>query len=315
MPTTVWSGFSTVTSVGCDFPLKAFHSASERGPSGKPLITFNALKAINSAAPFEVPCGNCMGCKLEHARQWSVRMMHEKKFHAETSFVTLTYDDQHVPENFSVNVRDLQLFMKRLRKALAPRRVRFYACGEYGDLNLRPHYHAILFGYDPPGQAFHSQSERGDKQYTSSHLSSLWSAGLATTGLVTTESCRYVAQYCMKKIKTNDEFGLSRYWRVSPITGELHQVRPEFAVMSRRPGIGQAYVDQFKSDFFPSGYIVVDGVKQAPPRFYKSKLSEEEQRHLKLYAKRQPAAEKTLERRRVRAAVRDARIKKLQRKL
>lgn len=306
--------------MGCDFPLKAFHSATERGPSGKPLITFNALKAMNSAAPFEVPCGNCMGCKLEHARQWSVRMMHEKKFHAETSFLTLTYDDQHVPESFGLDLRHWQTFMKRLRKALEPRRIRFYMCGEYGELNLRPHFHAIIFGYDPPDKVFHSVSDRGDKQYTSATLSRVWTAGIITTGDVTHESCRYVAQYCMKKIKTNDEYGADRFWRLSPVTGEYYQVRPPFATMSRGDnqgsgGIGSRYVEEFKSDFYPSGYIIVDGVKQAPPRYYKSKLTEEERRHLKLHAKRQPAKEKTMERRRVRAAVRDARIKKLQRKL
>lgn len=300
--------------MGCDFPLKGYHSASERGPSGKPLITFNPLKSLNSTSPLEIPCGNCMGCKLERARQWSVRMMHEKKFHAETSFLTLTYSDQACPQNYGLDLRHLQLFMKRLRKSV-PQKLRFYACGEYGDLNGRPHYHAIIFGYDPPGKVFHSVSERGDKQYTSPHLSSLWPAGLATTGLVTTESCRYVAQYCMKKIKTNDDYGQDRYYRLSPIDGVYHKVRPEFAVMSRRPGIGQGYVEKYKSDFYPSGFIVVDGVKQAPPKFYVSKLSEEEQRHLKLNRKQPPKREKTMERRRARAAVRDARITKLQRKL
>lgn len=300
--------------MGCDFPLKGYRSATERGPTGKPLITFNPLKSITSTQPFEVPCGNCVGCKLEHARQWSVRMMHERKFHSEACFLTLTYSDEACPQDYGLDLRHWQLFMKRLRKAV-PQKLRFYACGEYGDLNGRPHYHAIVFGYDPPDKVFHSVSERGDKQYTSEQLFSVWTAGLITTGEVTTESCRYVAAYCMKKIKTADEVGQARYWRLSPIDGQFHQVRPEFAVMSRRPGIGQAYVDRFKSDFFPSGFVIVNGVKQAPPRYYVSQLTEKEQRHLKLNRKQAPKREKTMERRRARAAVRDARIQKLQRKL
>lgn len=303
--------------MGCDFPLKGYRSASERGPSGKSLITFKPSAAKQSEIPFEVPCGNCMGCKLERSRQWSVRMMHETKFHAENSFITLTYSDDHCPKDYGLNLRHWQLFMKRLRKSLR-QKVRFYACGEYGDLNGRPHYHAILFGYDAPNKVFHSMSERGDKQYTSEHLTKLWPYGTITTGdEVTVESCRYVASYCTKKL--NNWSGSSqyahRYFRLSPFTGESHWVKPEFSVMSRRPGIGQAYVDKYKSDFYPSGYIVVDGVKQAPPRFYVSKLKEEEQRKLKLNAKRSPRSEKTMERRLARAAVRDARIQKLQRKL
>lgn len=301
--------------MGCDFPLKGFRSASQKGPSGKPLIVFNPTKSLNSTAAVEIPCGNCRGCKLERARQWSVRMMHEKKFHAATSFLTLTYSNEACPQDYGLDLRDWQLFMKRLRKS-QPQKLRFYACGEYGDLNGRPHYHAIIFGYDAPDQVFHSVSERGDKQYTSAELSKLWGSGLITTGQVTVESCRYVAQYCMKKIKTGDDKGQSHYYRLSPIDGAMHSVRPEFSVMSRRPGIGQAYVDKYKTDFYPSGFVVVDGVKQAPPRFYVSKLTEEEQRHLKLYAsKRTPKREKTMERRLSRAAVRDARIKKLQRNL
>ena len=300
--------------MGCDFPLKAYRSASEKGPSGKPLITFKPSGSIQSQIPFEVPCGNCMGCKLERARQWSVRMMHETKFHAENSFLTLTYSNEACPQDYGLDLRHWQLFMKRLRKSL-PQKLRFYACGEYGDLNGRPHYHAIIFGYDAPDKVFHSVSERGDKQYTSAHLSKVWPYGTITTGAVTTESCRYVAAYCMKKIKSGDDYGAERYYRLSPIDGQMHRVRPEFAVMSRRPGIGQAYVEKFRSDFYPSGYVIVDGVRQAPPRFYVSKLSEEEQRKLKLNSKKEPRSEKTMERRMARAAVRDARIRKLQRKL
>ncbi|UDN67595.1 replication initiator protein [robinz microvirus RP_62] len=301
----------------CDFPLRAYRSATERGPSGKPLLTFNGLKSIQSTHAMEIPCNNCMGCKLEKARQWSVRMMHESKFWPQNSFITLTYDDQNVPQDFGLDLRHLQLFFKRLRKRL-DQRIRFFACGEYGDENGRPHYHAVVFNYDPPDKLKHSVNEHGDINYSSEALSGLWTHGFATTADVTHASCSYVARYVTKKIKSGDRFGAERYYRLSPVDGAFHSVRPEFAVMSRRPGIGDEYVKQFKSDFYPSGFIVVNGVKQAPPKYYLSKLTEEERHTLQLKniarnATRRP--EKTMERRLAKAAVRDNRIKNLKRKL
>lgn len=305
--------------MGCDFPLKAY-LAGARTPAGKSILTFNPVKAINNS-PMEIPCNNCMGCKLERSRQWSIRMMHEARFHEENCFLTLTYNEQSVPINFGLDLRHFQLFMKRLRKHVDQehhRKVRFFACGEYGDLNGRPHYHAVIFGYAPPDRVFLETSPAGEPVYRSAAIESLWQLGNTSTQDVTHRSCAYVARYCTKKLKTNDEFGMERYYRLSPVDGCMHSVRPEFAVMSRRPGIGTKFVDQFKSDFYPSGFLVVDGVRQAPPRFYVSKLSEKEQRRLKVQARRLGLKNKphqTTERRLARAAVRDARIKKLQRNL
>lgn len=304
--------------MSCDFPLKAFRSATEKGPTGKPLLTFNPLKAINSTSPMEIPCNNCMGCKLERARQWSIRMMHEARFHPANSFLTLTYDDQNVPQSFGLDLRHLQLFMKRLRKFLGNNRIRFFACGEYGDLNGRPHYHAIIFGFDAGDKKFLEYSDSGEAIYRSEALQRLWGLGNTSTQDVTHKSCSYVARYVTKKIKSGDQFGAERYYRLSPVDGTHHSVRPEFAVMSRRPGIGRRFVDEFKSDFYPSGYLVLDGVKQAPPRYYLNQLTEKEQQRLKRQARKlglKNKAHTTTERRLARAAVRDARIKRLQRKL
>lgn len=299
--------------MGCDFPLKAFRS-EELSPAGKRLLTFNPLRAVNSTSPMEIPCNNCMGCKLERSRQWAIRMMHESKLYDSNCFLTLTYSDENVPINYSLDLRHLQLFIKRLRKAL-PHKIRFYACGEYGDLKGRPHYHAIMFNYDPPDKKPHTVIN-GKLHYSSEALSSLWGLGFATTADVTHASCAYVARYVTKKIKTADTFGADRYYRLSPVDGCFHSVRPEFAVMSRRPGIGSNYVARYKSDFYPSGFIVVDGVKQAPPRFYLTKLTEKEQTKLKRQARQLSLRNKphtTTERRLARAAVRDARINRLKR--
>ena len=259
-----------------------------------------------------------MGCKLERARQWSIRMVHEARFHPANSFLTLTYNDQSVPQSFGLELRHLQLFIKRLRKHVEPQKIRFFACGEYGDLNGRPHYHAIIFGYDAPDKQFLETSASGEKLYRSETIERLWGLGNTATQDVTIKSCSYVARYVTKKIKSGDEFGAERYFRLSPVDGAYHSVRPEFAVMSRRPGIGSRFADEFKSDFYPSGYLVLDGVRQAPPKFYVSKLPEKEQERLKRQARKQGLKNKphtTTERRMARAAVRDERIKRLQRKL
>lgn len=271
---------------------------------------------MQSTGAMEIPCNNCMGCKLEKSRQWAVRMMHESKLYDQNSFLTLTYDDQALPQDYGLDLRHLQLFFKRLRKSLGTQKIRFFACGEYGDLNGRPHYHAIVFNYDPPDKLKHSVNANGQINYSSETLCRLWTHGFATTADVTHASCAYVARYVTKKIKTADSFGANRYYRLSPVDGAFHHVRPEFAVMSRRPGLGSAYAEQFKSDFYPSGYIVVDGVRQAPPKFYVQKLTEEEQAKLKMQKiVRAKRSEKTIERRLARAAVRDARIQNLTRKL
>lgn len=300
--------------MGCDFPLKAYLTG-QRHPSGKSLITFNRMKSVNSGLPpMEIPCNNCMGCKLERSRQWAVRMMHESKLYEQNCFLTLTYSDEAVPEDYSLNLRHLQLFIKRLRKSL-PQKIRFYACGEYGDLFGRPHYHSIIFNYDFPDKRLYKKINN-KPHYTSETLTNLWQLGHATTSDVTYQSAAYCARYCTKKLKGPQ--GLDHYYRLSPVDGKMYSVKPEFSVMSRRPGIGRGYVEQFKNDFYPSGFIVVNGVKQAPPRYYVSQLAEKEQTFLKRQARRLSLKNKphtTTERRLARAAVRDARIIRLKRNL
>lgn len=234
----------------------------------------------------------------------------------QNAFLTLTYDAQHVPTSYSLDLRHWQLFMKKLRKSL-PQKIRFFACGEYGDENGRPHYHAIIFNHQFSDLKLYS-IKRGKKLFTSTILSNLWEMGHATTGSVEPESTSYVARYCTKKI--NGDLAPNHYHRVSPIDGQTYNVKPEFAVMSRRPGIGATWLDKFKPDVFPSGTVVVNGRIQPTPRYYINRLEEAEQEQLKKdarYRKRHPERKwnNTLERRRIRKAVRDARITKLKREL
>lgn len=233
-------------------------------------------------------------------------------------FVTLTYDDQAVPSNYSLELRPLQLFIKRLRKSLS-QRIRFFACGEYGDTFGRPHYHAIIFNHNFHDRIKHSyNSDTSQYLYTSTSLSNLWQLGHCTVGDLTHQSAGYVARYTTKKIYGSDECASAHYYRVSPIDGQWHQVKPEFAVMSRRPGIGSTWFDEYRSDVFPSGFVIVDGQRRPVPRFYKLKLEEHEQTQLKRQSRKASLKYKdhnTTERRWARVAVRDDRVKTLKRGL
>lgn len=240
--------------------------------------------------------------------------MHEAQLYAHNCFVTLTFDDEHLPEDFSINVRDWQLFMKKLRFAYSGKKIRFYSCGEYGDQNLRPHYHGLLFNHDFADREFYKKTPTGDSLYTSKALSKIWPQGLAILGDVTFESAAYVARYVMKK--QTGEHASWHYLREHPLTKLYHFVRPEFQLCSRRPGLGAPWLERFKADTYPDDFVLSRGRKMKPPRFYDSKLTEEELEALKRRRKKSGLRQKehqTPERLRVRATVRDAKISQLKR--
>lgn len=221
--------------------------------------------------------------------------MHEKRLHRVSSFVTLTYDNENLPSGGSLNKRDLQLFMKRLRKSRGPG-VRFYACGEYGEQTMRPHYHAILFGCDFPDRRVYSTA-KDRTTFESDELRELWPSGRNVIGEVTFESAAYVARYVMKKI-------------TGPAAAAHYADRvPEFTVMSRRPGIGSGYYAQFGEEVRAHDSVVINGREVRPPRFYDSrtKLFDEDRFDLiRKRRKRQALALKgdnTVDRRRVKETI------------
>ena len=233
--------------------------------------------------------------------------------HEENSFITLTFDDDHLPVDYSVSTRDMQLFMKRLRKQVQPKQVRFYLGAEYGDLYLRPHYHIILFGHDFHDKKHFKQNHQGQWLYTSSSLDKLWPYGHATLGDVTFESAAYVARYYQENRRrpgrrTLSPRASSPRFHLSSETGIL--------IMSRRPGIGQSFFDKFKSDMFPSDQVIVNGRPVSMPRYYLKQLTEEEATAISRQRRAKSLAfkpHKTNRRRHDRVIVRDARISKLKR--
>lgn len=280
--------------------------------------------------PLSLPCGRCVYCKRKRASEWAARLMHESQMHTESCFVTLTYDDAHLPHDQGLHVEHFQEFILALRRSVSPKAVRYFHCGEYGDENLRPHYHALIFGHSFLDDRVPHSQVSGSPLYVSSALADLWGKGFCSIGEVSVASARYVARYAMKKVHPPSsshptvlehevsEF-VQRYQRVDEETGEAWFVRPEYITMSRRPGIGATWWDAFgRTDVTPLDEVVLEGRKYRPPRYYDEKLPEPERKMLK--RRRRKLAEKraedlTPERLRVRERLAEADEKRLRGKL
>lgn len=275
----------------CFHPLKGYRGKTP-GPSGKYPIVFNINDGY-ADRPVEVSCGQCVGCRLERSRQWAIRCVHEAAFHADNAFITLTYAPEHLPHGATLRPRDFTLFMKRLRKRVGTK-IRYFHCGEYGDKENRPHYHAIIFGYDFPDKSLWRVTRDGNNLYMSKELDETWGMGISTIGAVTFESAAYTARYIMKK-KTG-ELAEKHYAYIDPETGEILQRQPEYVTMSRRPGIGKGWSDTFNSDVYPGDFVVLDGKKMRPPRFYDQQLEEyDENLHTEIKRGRKANARKHAE--------------------
>lgn len=256
----------------CYKPIQGYRSKTTE-ESGKRKIVFSTQTGY-SDQPIEVPCGQCIGCRLERSRQWAMRCVHEATQHQDNCFITLTYNNDNLPENRSLDLEHYQLFMKRLRKHAAKEnhKVRYFHCGEYGEKYSRPHYHAILFGYDFPDKKLWKEKAE-TKLYQSETLAKLWGKGFCSIGDVTFESAAYVARYVLKKI-TGDE-AENHYRYTDELTGESFQITPEYTTMSRNPGIGKSWYDKYKKDAYPKDFVTMRGKKLKPPKYYDSQLERE----------------------------------------
>lgn len=219
-----------------------------------------------------VPCGRCIACRLNKARAWSIRIMHEAKVSKLRCFVTLTYNDDHLPKDGSLVVADCQKFMKRLRKnTQVP--IRYFLGGEYGEIGKRPHYHAILFGIDT---SFRREIERS------------WGLGYVVVSDFCDAHALYVAKYTTKKLSGA---------KVADYGGR----KPEFGLMSRRPGIGSDYLD-VNGDFVKqNGFCVVKGSKVGLPRYYSERIFKTDDEKNELQKKRQAFIDENFEKSRQKA--------------
>lgn len=244
--------------MACFYPMVAHHEPGDYTVRGKKAYKIMRFGNPDRLGPNDilVPCGKCVGCRLEYSRQWANRCMLELQYHDSAYFVTLTYDDYHVPRSYyadpetgeaqaslTLDKRDWQLFMKRLRKAHPDDKIRFFMCGEYGPNTFRPHYHAIIFGLHLDDLVPWSRSDQGYQYYRSESLERAWSVkttfdgidgetcatplapiGYALVGEVTWETCAYTARYIMKKLNGPEAQFYSDF-----------NLQPPFVLMSRKP--------------------------------------------------------------------------------
>lgn len=266
--------------MACYKPLKGYLA----NRPGSPLYFSGASTGDPNARMVFVPCGQCIGCRLDRSIEWAVRITHEAQMHEENCFLTLTYNDEFLPTQESLVKSDFQKFMKRLRKKLEPKKIKFFMCGEYGEDQDakkvgksklgRPHYHCVVHGYKPRDLVLFTV-RNGISLWTSSEVSGLWSCsrsrrpfGFVTVGDVTFESAAYVGRYCVKKI--TGEKADEHYEKVTRY-GELVQVEPEYASMSG--GLGRLWLERFRSDVFPNNEVINSkGRRCRVPRYYSKEL-------------------------------------------
>lgn len=318
----------------CYKPLVAYRNAA----SGT--ITFHKETRYGDTGQILLPCGRCIGCRLQRANDWATRCLHEKSLHTENAFITLTYEKLTSP---SLQHRDWQLFAKRLRKALTGKkhsttivisdslyqyadmglcpipRLKTYMAGEYGEQGRRPHFHACLFGIDFTDKQTYSVNNYGDMVYRSATLRELWGHGNVTTGAVTYESAAYIARYIMAKV--TGEKAEAHYTVIDPNTGELIQLKPEYNKMSLREGIGKGWLDKYQTDVYPHGYVITRGKKNKAPKYYdkiykqKERNNYDEMKTQREYEAYKKLDDNTDDRLQSKQTVKQAQISQLKRKI
>lgn len=221
------------------------HGSNARYDGPKQLLSYDELD-INGKYEFYVPCGKCLGCRADYTRIWADRMVLELEDNPKALMITLTYRDDeltYAPNGEkSLNKDDVTRWLKRLRKHLAPQRIRYYLAGEYGPKTERPHYHAILYGVSVEDIGdltyLYTNKDLGYAVYTSPTWERIWSHGFVSMTAVTAKTCNYVARYVLKKQFDMDNDG------PQPDDGRIRC----YNVSSRKPGIGMAACERMLND-------------------------------------------------------------------
>lgn len=227
------------------------------------------LRVHPTAATHWLPCGTCLGCRDAETATWALRLKHEARSHSHNTFLTLTYDDDNLPEGLQIT--DMQRFWKRLRKAV-PEKFKHFYCGEYGDRTKRPHYHAAVMGLNPIGD----EKKWDNESHTSAKLNEIWGNGIVTTAELTPARMAYVAGYVLKKAGYKRQHFLIQGEDGIPI-----EVQAPFRRMSQ--GIGRQWLGKYQEDL-KHGYVQTDERKQRIPRYYRDILDKQNP-HLAAYIK------------------------------
>jgi len=242
--------------MACEKPITAFRPAI----GGPVRFGKHAPQDGRAYITIALPCGTCILCREEQARQWAVRIVHEATTHIHNSFITLTYAEEHLPEYGSLAyTKDMQRFWKRLRHHLGP--LRYYAVGEYGDASLRPHYHACLFGHAFADEKRRILRTQPTMLWTHPVLEEAWGLGHVSVGALTAQTARYTASYVTKKLRAKQQ-----YVRIDEETGELVPLEQPRAYGSK--GIASKWLERYGNQVYTNDYVVIEGRKQKPPKYY-----------------------------------------------
>lgn len=244
-----------------------------RSPDGgRPIILKNPSQQQKQSDNYiMVPCGRCIGCRLDKSSEWALRCVHEMKQWENNCFITLTFDDEHIRPDGSLDKRDFVLFMKKLRRKYGPN-IRFFHCGEYGEKNGRPHHHAILFNHKfTDAKISEEQSNLSDVEYLESDdLSRIWPYGRHIISDANYETAAYIARYTVKGTKSKRLYG-------EKLTGFLAGREPEQLTMSRNPGIGFGRFEEYCTEWIRRGSCRENSRDQPIPRYYIKKIKEKDE--------------------------------------
>lgn len=303
-PRTMWLGVvSGCKCMPCETPRRAYPSgAGGRVKFYKPTDYYYNMEPYTGLT---VPCGTCILCRIEQARQWAVRITHEATQHTANSFITLTYSDPNIPPHGSLRYQDLVKFWKRLRYHYG--RLSYYAVGEYGETSMRPHYHACIFGHDFTEGAI-TKAETPHRLWTNLKLEAAWQLGAVTVGQLTHETALYTSQYVLKKQRSKQ-----RYVYIDETTGELIQTQAPRSFMSKN--IAQRWWSKWNQGVEDWDHVVINARPQKPPRAYDKWLGANKPEKLEEIKEEriQKMKEKTKTKEQTRAHAENARARERQR--
>lgn len=228
---------------------------------------------FNNVREVYLPCGKCIQCLNSRSKSWEVRSSLELLKYKKAVCLTLTYNDDNLPFCGLLRYSDVQKFIKRLRKDF-PYPIKYMCSGEYGGAKTRPHYHIIIFNYIPPDIVFgvtkpYSISKKGTKLYKSDYLTKKWGKGFVDVGEVNHRTCRYVSQYCCKKLLDETKKRLPRYKRIYK-----WKVKKSREFLHCSIGFG---LDWFKRNYrsvISQSKIVLGKFTYSIPRYFIKKLSD-----------------------------------------
>lgn len=286
--------------MSCFHPLPAIRKKDSDqfrvGKQGESFLPYTDVLTGERIEPINIPCGKCIGCRIDYSRAWADRCVLESLEYPKglSWFVTLTYDDDHIETDkrtlltdkgtLTLFPKDPQDFLKRLReyweRVYDHVGIRFFMCGEYGSTTARPHYHMLLYNLPIHDLKVYSKNRQGDLLYTSNEISSLWGLGYVIIGELTWQTCAYTARYVLKKFKG----------KTKEVTEEHYKsvgLLPEYTRMSRMPGIAREFYERHKDDIYyfesldknkviTNDEIILPGGKISKPPKYFDRLRKEE---------------------------------------